>query len=359
MTVLDHSVVEGAEAIAALLGGGLADLLGPEAAAHWGIRREQYCPRVLLSADPDGITAAALLTNRPATAAVKIVGLWCREAGFADAMLERVVALANQEDAVVVKWELRRDAELPASASALGFVPMQPKGQQACDEPVSGFALWLVPVRHAEPMYYAQTTEFTCGAVAALLAAELSGLPGFAGDRGDRRREIDFWRTASNFPACEPVGLAVAMRRYLADNRQIEVALHPDTPALLDDFEGFDREFRIELQDDSRQQAADLLMPVRCDRVDVTEIAQRIMDDDIALLLITQTPMHGHDEPHWITAHASDGRSFVIVQDPWIDKPGGETWLDGHDLPIRLSDLDRMCRWGSAEQRGVVFLARR
>ncbi len=365
MTVLDQSVVEGADAIADLLAGGLADLLGPEMAARWRIRREHYRPRVLLSADEDGITVAALLSSRPATAALKIVDLWWREAEPARSadgvagMLDRVVAAARRQQAVVVKWELHDGADLPAAARSRGFVPMQPNGQRGCGDAVRGFALWLVPIGHDEPRYYAQSTEFTCGAVAALLATELAGQPGFTGDHGDRRLEIDFWRRASNFPACEPVGLAVAVRGHLADERRVEVALHPDTPVLLDEFEGFDREFRAELQDDSRQHAADLRIAVRGDRVDVGEIARRTAGADIALLLITQAPMHGHDEPHWIVAHASDGRSLVIVQDPWIDGPGGETWVDGHDLPIRLADLDRMLLWGSESHRGVVFLARR
>lgn len=357
MTVLDQSTVEGADAITEVLANGLADLLGPQTAARWGISREPYCPRVLLSTDGRGIAAAALLTNRPATAAVKIVDLWSRDETVVAGMLDRVVALARQQDAVVVKWELHGDAELPAAAVAHGFVPMRPAGQPA-DVQVRGFARWLTTIDHHEPRYYAQSTDFTCGAVAALIAAELVGRPGFVGDGGDRRLEIDFWRSASNFPACEPVGLAVAVRKYLADGRQVEVALHPDIPALLEEFEGFEREFRVELQDDSRQQATNLGIPIRDERVDIAEIARRIVADDIALLLINQLPMHGQDEPHWITAHASDGQSLVIVADPWIDQPGGETWVDGHDLPIRCAELDRMVRWGAENQRGVIFLAR-
>ncbi|MGY4710438.1 peptidase C39 family protein [Mycolicibacterium sp. CBM1] len=359
MTLSDQSIVEGADAIAALLTPGLADLLRPDIAARWRVRREQYCPRVLLSTDGDGLTAAALLTNRPGTAAVKIVDLWAREDTFVAGMLDRIIALARRDEAVVVKWELHGAAEPPAAAAERGFVEMMPTAPSERDAQVRGFALWLQPIGHPEHRYYAQSTEFTCGAVAALLAAEMVGRRGFAGDNDDRRREIDFWRSASNYPACEPVGLAVAIRRYLADGRRVEVALHPDTPMFLEDFAGFEREFRTELQDYSRQQADGLNIPLRRERVDVAEIARRTMTDDIALLLITQVTMHGEEEPHWVTAHASDGRSVVIVADPWIDRPAGETWVDAHDLPIRCAALDRMLLWGSQRQRGVVFLARR
>ncbi len=358
MTVLDQSVVEGDDAIAELLAGELGELLGPDMTARWGIRREQYNPRVLLSGNESGITAAALLSNRPATAALKIVDLWCAEQSAAAAMLDAITAMAQAQGAIVVKWELHGNAQLPEAGHTRGFAPMQPKGHGGDTGTVRGYALWLTPIPHTELRYYPQSTEFTCGAVAALLATENDG-HGFTGDSGDRRLELDFWRTASNFPACEPIGLAVAIKRQRPGDQHVEVALDTDTPILLDDFTGFEREFRVELQEDSRQHAVDLAIPLRTDRIEVTEIAARIAGDDIALLLITQAPMHGHAEPHWITAHASDGRSVVLVQDPWLDRPGGETWVDAHDLPIRLDDLDRLCRWGPQQHRGVVFLARR
>lgn len=356
MAVLEQSVTEGADAIAELLTAELAELLDADMTARWRIRREQYLPRVLLLRHDNRIVAAALVSSRPATAALKIVDLWYCEAPALTPMLDAVIAMARQARAAVVKWEIRHDAGLPEAARPRGFVEMQPRAHP--DPGVDGYALWLTPLPHTEPRYYAQSTEFTCGAVAGLLAAELVGRPGFSGDLRDRRLELDFWRTASNFPACEPIGLAVAVQRHLGVDRHVEVALDTENPLLIDEFRGFDREFRIELQNDSRQHAADLGVTVRGDRVEIAEVAERISVGEIALLLITQTPMHGQNEPHWITAHASDGQTLVVVQDPWLDRPGGETWVDAHDLPIRLAELDRMCRWGRDEHRGVVFVAR-
>ena len=150
----------------------------------------------------------------------------------------------------------------------------------------------------------------------------------------------------------------MALRRHVGSGRGVEVTLDAATPILLEGFAGFEREFRVELQNDSVRQAADLEIPVRRERVEVAEIATRIAADEVALLLIDQTPMHANNEAHWITAHASDGHSVVLVQDPWIDRPAGETWVDAHDLAIRLGDLDRMCSWEEEDHRGVVFLSR-
>lgn len=359
MTQLQQSIAVGADAIGELLGAGLATLLGPELVSRWQLRRDPYRSCVIALSHNDITVAAALVSGRPATAACKIVDLWYGNDGAAGVpLLEAVVELARTRGAMVVKWEIREGAELPPFAVARGFVPMRPPRPTDGPESVRGYALWLEPVPHAEARYYAQTTDFTCGAVAALLAAELAGRPGFAGDPTDRRLEIDFWRRASNFPACEPIGLAVALKRHVGAERVVEVTLNSDKPVLVEDFVGFEREFRLELQSDSMRHAAELKIPFREDRIEVAEIAARIAGGEVALLLITQTPMHGQNEPHWITAHASDGHSVVIVQDPWIDRPAGETWVDSHDLPVGLADLGSMCTWGEDAYRGVVFLTR-
>ncbi|MCV7227116.1 peptidase C39 family protein [Mycolicibacterium komossense] len=359
MTQLQQSITVGADAIGQLLGAGLGETLGPERVSRWEVNREPYRPCVVTLSHDDATVAAALVTGRPATAACKIVDLWCDDDGVAGAaLLDAVVELARTQAAVVAKWEVPAGAELPPFALTRGFVPMRPPTSARGSESVRGYALWLESVPHPEARYYAQTTDFTCGAVAALLAAELAGRPGFAGDHTDRRLEIDFWRGASNFPACEPIGLAVALQRHVGAERVVEVTLNSDNPVLVEDFVGFEREFRLELQSDSMRHAAELQIPLREDRIEVAEIAARIAGGEVALLLITQIPMHGQNEPHWITAHASDGHSVVIVQDPWIDTPAGETWVDSHDLPVRLADLGSMCSWGADGYRGVVFLTR-
>jgi hypothetical protein len=358
MSQLQQSIAVGADAIGELLADGLAEILGPETVSLWEVRREPYQPRVITLSHNDITVAAALVSGRPATAACKIVDLWCGDDVAGAALLDAIVELARTQAAVVVKWELREGAELPPFAPARGFVPMRPPTSARGTEPIRGYAMWLDPVPHAEARYYAQTTDFTCGAVAALLAAELANRPGFTDDHTDRRLEMDFWRGASNFPACEPIGLAVALKRHVGADRVVEVTHNSDNPVLVEDFVGFEREFRLELQSDSLRHAAELQIPFREDRIEVAEIAARIAGGEVALLLITQTPMHGQHEPHWITAHASDGHSVVIVQDPWIDIPGGETWVDAHDLPVRLADLGAMCSWGEDRYRGVVFLTR-
>ena len=320
----------------------------------WRVPRDGYRPVAHVARDAAGAPLAAVLTSaRPATAATKIVDVWWRDEPAAEDLVAHVVAQARSRGDVAVKWQTPGGAGLAAFAAALGFAPMRRPWAAVGTEHTDGYVLWLAPSAHAEPGYYAQTTLFTCGAVAALIAAEGSSAPGFDGGAGDRDVELGLWRSASNYPACEPVGLAVALHDHLAD-APVEVALDLDGPALVEGYTGFDRSFREELQQDSLRQAHERGVPVRRDRVEVAEIARRVAGGERALLLIDEAPMHGEAGPHWIVAHAVVGDA-VIVEDPWINVDAGETWVDTHELPVLPDALDRLVRWGADGYRGVVF----
>lgn len=337
----------------------LTRMLGAERAARWSIDRGPYNPLVRLAGSADAPLAAVLTSSRPATATTKIVDLWwadgCRDDAIA--LVDAVIADAVRDGQAAVKWELPDDAELPDFAAARGFRALRPPYPSAAGTSgVRGGVRWLTAAPPREPGYYGQTTLFTCGAVAGLLAAELLGGEGFSGVDGDRALELAFWRLASNYPSCEPVGLAVALAERLgAEHATIEVTLDAAGPVLVEDFTGFEREFRELLQRDSRRRADALGIPVRPDRVAVAEIVRRVAAGELALLLIDEAPMHAETAPHWILAHAVVD-DVVIVQDPWIDSAHGETWVDAHELAVPAAELDRMVAWGDEGYRGVVFL---
>ncbi|GAA1517748.1 hypothetical protein BJ978_001700 [Agromyces terreus] len=339
----------------------LRDFLGAERTAFWQRSRTPYSPTVHVERAADGEPLAAVLTTRrPSTAAVKIVELHHTDAAAARRAIEHVVADSAERGDAAVKWELRGETAPPALAAELGFAPMRaPHPSADGTVGVRGLVRWHRPVPHDEAPYYGQTTLYTCGAVAGLLAATLAGASGFTGDAGDRDLEFAFWRRASNYPACEPVGLAVAMRETVGEGRTVEVHLDTDEPVLLEEYTGFEHDFRAELQQESRRRAAALSVPVVTERIAIDEVVRRIAGGESALLLIDEAPMHGETGPHWVLAHAVvPGEAVVLIQDPWITSERGETWVDTHDLPVAASDLDRMIAWGPSATRGVVFVGR-
>lgn len=362
MQSIEPTLAEGAAGVAAVLAAGVADALGTERAARWRIGRDGYRPAVEALADGDRILAAVLTSGRPATAATKIVDLWVSPDapdGAADRLVEGVLARARERGDAAVKWELPEGVTAPASAADHGFARMRAPWGAVGTEVTQGLVRWLVPIAHEEPGYYGQTTLFTCGAVAGLIAAERFGRPGFAGEtEPDRELEIDFWRRASNYPACEPIGLAVTVQEHLGGDGAVQVALDHPGPVLLEDFSGFDHDFRAELQRESRKRAADLGIPIDGARVPMSEVATRVAAGEQALLLIDEAPMHADPGPHWIVAHAAAG-PYVVVEDPWVNRETGETWVDTHELPIHVDDLERLVAWGPDGYRGVIFLSAR
>ena len=350
----------------------LAAVLGADVASEW--RRARGPQPIAVWVDRvDGVPIAAVLTTRrPATQATKIAHVWLANGAMgSDAplldLIEAVIADARTRGDVAVKWQSSDDSVLADTASShsisperSGFTRMRsPYPSAAGTEGVDGFIRWLRPTTHIDRPYYAQTSSFTCGAVTALLASEIRGTGGFDTSRNTRDQELDFWRQASNFPSCEPIGLAVALRESLDDaagTSPVEVFLDSENPVLLEVYtERFDRSFREELQANSLRRALASDIGVRRERVSVSEIAARIQAGELALLLIDLDPMFGFAVPHWVLAHAADDET-VYLTDPWISASWGETWVDAQELPVALPDLDRMLAWGDTGYRGVIFI---
>ncbi|WP_062520162.1 peptidase C39 family protein [Demequina silvatica] len=344
----------------------LADVLGEERTVRWNLPRSAYRPALAVRRGADGAPLAAMLTSgRPATAAVKIVDVWWAASAAGLAAAEALVDALLEERTVAgdaaVKWEVAPGLALPPFAIARGFAPMRAPWGAKGTERFAGYVLWLRDVPHQELGYYAQTTLYTCGAVAGLMAVESRGVVGFAGSGGaDRDREIGFWREATNHPACEPVGLAVRLREELGspvDGAPVEVALDHEGPVLLEDYQGFDWNYRAELQEHSAARAAALGVPVSRERVSMEELEARLRSGWVALLLVDEEPMHGVTGAHWIVAHAARDGMFLL-EDPWVEDVAGESWVDTHDMPVAAADLDRMVRWGAEGYRGIVWLRR-
>lgn len=348
----------------------LIEALGAARVAEWQRDRGPYNPRVWMLNSPTGM-AAALTSGRPNTRYTKLVELWSDggSAGAASAetaartLLGQVIAASAERGDACLKWQLPAHAELPAFASDLGFTALRdPISSADGTQGVRGFALWHDSWPHEQLRYYGQTTMFTCGAVAAMTALSHLGLEPFADaeDEAARERELAFWRAATNFPACEPLGLAVAVHDAITESASpIRLELHLDTtaPTLLEGYEGDERTFREQLQEQSRAEVASRGIQQHTDPLSIEQITERVAAGELAVLLIEEEPMHDVSTPHWVVAHSVKGDT-VLLNDPWITAQQGETWVDSHDLPVSVAVLDQMIAYGDPAYRGVIFVAR-
>ncbi|MYR98018.1 MULTISPECIES: peptidase C39 family protein [unclassified Streptomyces] len=317
----------------------------PEVLERWGaVDRSPHAPRLVAAPDGGG---TALVTARPGTAYVKIVDA----VGDVPAAVGAVLSYAYEQGLAQVKWEgWTASAE---DAAAAGFAPLRlpltrpdvPGG------PGAGYVRWLVGGEAvAEPPYYRQSTHFTCGAVTALVAQAHTGVAGR--EPIGREAELTLWRAATNFPACEPVGLGVAVRRRWPSS-DVEVLLDTDKPVLLDHLAGDEREWRAVLQRVSRTEAGRLGVPVDGRRLSLPELRDAVGRGECVLLLVSLAVMQGFDVPHWVLCHGAVPGA-VVVGDPWFNTAVGETWVDAHLLPVADGALDAMSPVGQDRVRGAV-----
>ncbi|MEV7029066.1 peptidase C39 family protein [Streptomyces sp. NPDC093272] len=314
--------------------------------------RSRYAPHIVAVTDGDDPrwTGAALVTARPHTSYLKIVDA----VGDVPAAVRAVLAHAHGRGLVQVKWEgWTADPEV---AAAEGFAPLRSPltPAEAAGGPGGGHVRWLCAAPAAEPPYYGQTTHFTCGAVTALVAQAHAGA--LARQELDRSTELTLWRGATNFPACEPVGLGVAVRRTWP-SCQVTVHLDTDRPVLLGHHPEPEQEWRAVLQRASRTDARRTGVPVDPDRLSLARIRTALDRRDQVLLLVSLAAMQGYDVPHWVLCHAAVPGG-VVIEDPWTDAAAGDTWVDAHLLPVPDAALDTMSVLAPDGFRGAVTIGR-
>ncbi|MFF1695401.1 peptidase C39 family protein [Streptomyces sp. NPDC058257] len=314
------------------------------------VDRSAHAPHIVAVPGDGGAdwVAAALVTARPDTAYLKIVDA----IGDVPAAVQAVVAHARGRGLAQVKWEGWTAS--PEAAAAAGFTPLRPPLTPAghAEGPAAGYVRWLRDGLVTEPPYYGQTTHFTCGAVTALVAQTLSGaLP----DKAlDRQAELTLWRDATNFPACEPVGLGVAVRRAWPSS-PVTIHLDTDRPVLLDHYPDNEQEWRALLQRTSRTDAVRTGVPIHSCHLPMTAIRSAIGRREQVLLLVSLAGMQGFDVPHWVLCHGAVPGA-IVIEDPWANAAAGDTWVDAHLLPVPDPSLDTMSTISADSFRGAVAI---
>ncbi|MFI8524132.1 peptidase C39 family protein [Promicromonospora sukumoe] len=334
----------------AALPAGPARIVPDAVLARWrSADRSAQDPRLVVLDDGTG---AALVTARPGTAYLKIVDA----VGDAVAAARAVVGHARGKGLAQVKWEGWTAGEAAAEA---GFAPLRAPLVPDAAQPATGYVRWLGdgagddgPYRDqvGEPAHYKQSTHFTCGAAGAVMAqAQLGAV---RPEDVDRRLELSLWREATNFPACDPVRLGLAVHRRWPGSA-VTVSLDTDGPVILDSYPEGDRDWRALLQELSREEAAEAGLPVDGRHLTLPGLRAGLAGGERVLLLVSLKAMLGFDVPHWVLCHAAVPGA-VVLEDPWVGTAAGETWVDAHLLPVADAALDAMSRMEDAGYRAAV-----
>ena len=83
---------------------------------------------------------------------------------------------------------------------------------------------------------------------------------------------------------------------------------------------------------------------------------QKVFDEGaIAIVLVSGYRMFSEKFPHWILAHAGDGR-HVFVNDPLVETHEEETSVSAANLPIPTGQFQRMARFGKGNLRAAIVV---
>ena len=206
--------------------------------------------------------------------------------------------------------------------------------------------------------YYAQTTDFTCGPAAALMAMQ-----GLSPDYPlTRTEELRLWREATTIymlrghGGCDPLGLSVALAR-----RGFGVALHRSEPGphFLDSVRTDAKRTVMRLvQSDYAEQAGQLGIAITNEPLSQQELLTALDAGAMAIVLLSHYRLTGTAIPHWVTVYGHDGKRFY-VHDPWIDddEPAPNDF-HGAALPIPFAEFERLSRYGRNNFRSSILVTR-
>ncbi|NKI17060.1 GNAT family N-acetyltransferase [Spongiibacter sp. KMU-166] len=212
------------------------------------------------------------------------------------------------------------------------------------------------------PDYYRQTTEFTCGP-AALLMAMHRQRPELA---MNRREELQLWREAttiymcSGHGGCSPHGLALAALRrqfrvqlYISDNGTpfIDSVRQPEKRAVMEEVH---RDFVAQLADYGAQ--------VTVSPLDKQQFKQLLDTHDDMIALISTWALDRNRSPHWVYVHRAD-QHYVYMHDPdgnHINPARTDShWQSESDfrhVPLAIDDFTAMASFGRRRLRCLLAI---
>lgn len=209
-------------------------------------------------------------------------------------------------------------------------------------------------LKHQTP-WYRQTTEFSCGAAALMMAMKSLD----HSIKMNQDEELDIWRQAttifmtSGHGGSHPIGLALAAR---SRGFRAEVNLNQQGPLFVDSVRSEHKKNIISLVDRQFHKKAKS-MRVKITKHDVTQedIGDWLGLGKAVLILISTYRIDGRKAPHWVTVSGIDEHClYVHDPDPATDQYDA---FDCQYVPIARSDFEKMSSFGKNKLRTSVVIS--
>lgn len=203
--------------------------------------------------------------------------------------------------------------------------------------------------------FYAQTTYFTCGPAALMMAmrAHDPSVP------MDKATELQLWREAttifmtSGHGGCGPHGLALAAGRR---GFRAEVYVSDPGPLFLDGVRDKDKKAVMRLvHEQFVRETRAFGIPVHDESLMVDRIADKMAEGGIPIVLISLFRINRRKSPHWVVLTAADSR-FIYAHDPAVEIDMDKTVTDCIHVPIAKQHFARMAQYGRTQLKAAVIV---
>ncbi len=206
--------------------------------------------------------------------------------------------------------------------------------------------------------YYSQSLEFTCGPAALLMAMHAVDTDVAV----DMPAELRLWRESttiymtSGHGGCSPLGLAVAAAHR---GFEVEVWLSQKEPLFVNSVRSEQKKEVIGLvEEDFRLEAKELGIPINYRPLSVKAMREKFDAGGIPVVLISSYRFDREKTPHWVVVTGFDEK-YVYLHDPYIDPDQEKSATDCMQIPVPLSDFERMARYGRSQQKAALVIGTR
>ena len=206
--------------------------------------------------------------------------------------------------------------------------------------------------------HYNQTTDFTCGPSALLMAMKtLAPRSDFS-----RAAELQLYREATTIfmggphhGGCGATGLALAAHRrgfkseVWVNHKGALLSTRPTEKARAKVMEELDRADKAEMKR--------LGIPYRIGALSIDDLAEALHDGAMPIVLVSMEYIHQDPTAHWVVVTGIDGE-HVTVNDPWISRDKGQTRRTVTDYAVPRAEFVKMTSYGKRKERATVLIRR-
>ncbi|MGQ8363895.1 GNAT family N-acetyltransferase/peptidase C39 family protein [Glaciecola sp. 1036] len=202
--------------------------------------------------------------------------------------------------------------------------------------------------------WYEQTTDFTCGPSALMMAMASIN----SSIKMSQFEELDIWRKAttifmtSGHGGCHPLGLALAA---IERGFQAEVFINTQEPLFIDGVRSEHKKTIMKAVDKQfLQQAKNANINVNYCEVTIAQLRESLAKGDGIVSLISTYQLDGKKIPHWVTITGID-EQCLYLHDSDLEEP--QQPMDNQHIPIAIEDFYAMSGFGKSKLRTTVIVS--